>query len=521
MPAQHKASPIQTYLYLVSAAMLAAPFFSSAGKAAANVRNWQLLAAAGVLAWAVRDFRKKRADFGQLLDVPVSTTAYTTLAAAGLFAFLACAGLHFAGIKLWEDFALFDWQLYNSHSGTFMYSPVCECNHLGMHASYILLPLVPLHALFESRWFLTAVHALTAWSAIFPLRGLAEHFRLAPGLQALLLVAFLTSAMTGQVLNTGFHIETFYLPLGLMFLLGWVTRKNALLTWALFGLLMTKEDAPIYVILFTVIAAAMERRWRLGAAISTACLTTLVINLKFLQPHFREIVPMGNAFYLHFWHEYGRTYGEIALYALTHPLKTMADIIGSNWLKFFAPTLFLPWLSLPCLAIFLFVMALFGTATGNPLMQGWASYYPAPVLPFILLGFLQGYLLLQKRLGAAWSNAALALALFIYPLAGGGYMRFPEPLPGVFSDLEEVAGGFVPPGPVCTQNNLLAYVPYEWDARKLTAACMAEPHAVGLSQPDLNPYPLSKDEMIALINGYPERRYLSSGLVFFANAALP
>ena len=82
----------------------------------------------------------------------------------GLHAYLLFAGFRLNGI----DFSIFDTML-KADFAQFGYSPICECNHLGIHPMGILLPLIPLHHWFSSPLFLVLLHPLIYFLGVWPL----------------------------------------------------------------------------------------------------------------------------------------------------------------------------------------------------------------------------------------------------------------------------------------------------------------------------------------------------------------
>jgi len=108
------------------------------------------------------------------------------------------------------DFSIFDWMLYNTAHGNFGFSPIYGVNHFGVHASYVLLPLVPLHRLVETPLLLVTLNALALWAGVFPLWRLARDYFQSEGTALLIAIAYLTNSWVGKLVDGGFRPENFY-----------------------------------------------------------------------------------------------------------------------------------------------------------------------------------------------------------------------------------------------------------------------------------------------------------------------
>ncbi len=389
------------------------------------------------------------------------------------------------------DFSIFDWMLFNSNHGRFGYSPIYDVNHFGVHATYVLLPLMPLHRLFETPLFLCVVTALAVGGAAWPLWRLGRRGGLHEGLRVLLVLAYLTSPFTSALLDGGFRPEVFYPLFGLLFLLGWVERRAGLWLPAVVGFLGIKEDAALYTAAFAVGVLLFEReRWRPAVGLLVGSVALFGFNVAWFQPLMLRGSGRAQPTYVSFWGQYGQTLPEILRHMAASPLRLAGDILTSGWLRMFAPALFLPLLARQAVLPMLPTMFLLGSAS-YPVMHDYRMYYPVTLLPFFFWGLVEAYRVLGRSARLSpWRDALLGVALLVFPLVGRGYARFTPPplethraLAGVRARLEREAG------PVCVQTVLYPHLPYTLPLQPLVNECWDRAELPKLLHPGLNPSP--------------------------------
>ncbi|MDP3501801.1 MAG: DUF2079 domain-containing protein [Myxococcales bacterium] len=314
------------------------------------------------------------------------------------------------------DFSIFDWQVASTATGNFGYSPIYEVNHFAVHPTFLLLALVPFHALAPSPYWLLLLGALSVWAGIFPLRRILRVL-MGPdtdGLfELLIILAWLDNAWTGRLLNAGFRIESLTPFLLLWFVAGWLEKKRWLVVGATVALLLVKEDLALILPAFAIAASLRDRPMRALAATVTACsVVWLWLYVAKLQPALASAGPT----YLSFWADFGSTPKTIVLGVVMHPLRFAQLMITSGWWTIALPSLFLPFLSFRALAGMLPTIVMLG-ASSNPSMHEYWTYYPVAMVPFVLLGIIEA-----RAKGGRWANAAL-VAAGIMPLFWYGYAR--------------------------------------------------------------------------------------------------
>jgi len=494
---------VRFYLVGLSAIFLLASSFAFVDARWASIRNWQIIL---TLATIVYGFARNitGADLF-LLKIPRSLRILF-LASALLSMLVSTWSQYFSFHLNGIDFSIFDWMLYNTNHRQFMTSPVCECNHFGIHPSYVMLPLAPLHWLWPSPLMLQTVHAVMLWSGVFGVWRLAKLLWPHEVIAALASVAYLTNSWTGGLLNHGFHFEVFLLPFSMLFLVGWQQKKFWKWFLGLLLMLAAREDIAIYMLGFVAgILIGERKRWHDAVQMGIACVVFAFINLRIAQPYFLSLHgDLQQPHYLaRFWGFYGNDPRSILVGMVSHPLAVIRDVVTSDWYLFFGSALLVPILSWQLFATFLPILIVYGTATGDWGMRQFAMHYAAPLIPFLFWGLLANLQLpyWRKRISYRIRLMWLAAGCVMLMLFGGGYQKFYAPNFAALAAVEKIKLDPQYLGrPVCVQTALFPHLPYEWDLRPLTAACKALPNAIVIADLSLDPMPMSKAELEALIN---------------------
>jgi len=162
------------------------------------------------------------------------------------------------------------------------------------------------------------------------------------------------------------------------------------------------------------------------------------------------------------------------------------------------------------------LIVLLGTSA-HPMMRQYRWYYPLPLLPFVLYGIL------EFRRGP-WAQAQPRLrdllclaALLLFPLVGGGYLKF---LPVdvqrhrvLEQGLQWLAQG---QGLRCVQPVLFPHTPYALRPEPLSPACASSPGALTLVNPELDPLPFTREDIQELIATHPAERLGQGFFLLFA-----
>jgi uncharacterized membrane protein len=450
---------------------------------------------------------RQRLRLSEILAWSCPPALWNAFGVASLLSFLATGVTHYLGLRLnGEDFSIFDWMLFNTNYREFMTSPICNmagpldvCHHFAIHPTYIMIPLAFLHRIFQEPLFLITVHSLALWAAIIPLRALARRYLHHDALVVAVLLAYLCNAYVGAILNHGFHVEVFYAPFGLALMQAWVERRKSIWVWLLL-FLSVKEDGAFYMIALGLGHMLLQPRDRRSYALVGISALVLAVNLLLVQPYFLRVTGASVPSYLRFWGHLGSSKSEIIQFMLTRPGETLAMVLRSHWYILFGSLFFIPLLSPLALAAMAPALLIYGLSNVSH-MREYATYYSAPLIPFLFYGLIQGgQRLLQKNWRMA--PALVMIACLLFALTGGGYQKFPPIAFQALRDLYEARNFLWKQSRplICAQTLLYPHLPYEWRIQPLSPTCMREPAAltIFLRNSRYDSYPLGAKEFLAM-----------------------
>jgi len=418
--------------------------------------------------------------------------------------FLASSWSRFFSLRLnGIDFSIFDWMLVNTTRGHFMYSPLNELNHFAVHPSWILLPLAPLHGIFQSPLFLLTMGPLAIWLASYFLWKLCK-LSLCEVDAGIVTLAFLTTPFVGTVVNAGFRIESFF-PLFLFgFLYFWETKQR--IKWILFATLFVsiKEDAPLYLGAFATAELVIPSRRKEALCLLMGNLAFFLATVGYIQPFF---APAGGTEpeYLRFWGHYGSTKAEILSTMVKEPQRVLSDIWYSGWAKLYLPLGFLPLLSRRSLFTSMPGIVLLGTAASYPVMHQYQQYYPFLLTAIALYG-MRNQLQAPRPIWFIWF---IRISLLLFPLLYAGSLRVSPPNRKALEDLQQ-ARLFLEAShkeaPICVQPITFPYLGYRLQMTTLKESCLSNPDSVIVLMPSQDPYPDSKESLQKKSREFSETR---------------
>ena len=395
------------------------------------------------------------------------------------------------------DFSIFDWMISFQNLQGLLTSPLCNCNHFAVHPSFVLLPFVPLHAVFSSPVWLIAAHALAILSALFPLRRLCSHFYPNNSLiHVALLSCFVASGWVGSIANYGFHMEVFYLPFLLWFAAGWVEQKKPIWIVAALAAFAVKEDAPLYLAAFAFGSFIFENRKKEALGLFFSSVGMLFVLTRIVQPYFRDLSGQGNPEYFTFWKQWGNTPPEVVWGVLRSPVQAFLSVASSKWYVLYGSLLFLPFLSGPTLVAALPSLGLLGLSS-SPALHTFGLYYAAPLVPFVLWGFL------QATAHYAWARKLVFPALLLFAVSKGSSLKVEKPkfaLARAAHSAQNFLAANAKNQPICVQTALFPHLGYQGDLRPLNAPCLALHESFVVIAKNENPYPAQKQDLEELEN---------------------
>ena len=336
-----------------------------------------------------------------------------TVALSGLFCvvFSTLGVLRYAAMNSHQtDLALMDQLVWTTLHGQFMRTTLQGSldNFLAYHIEPIMALISPLYLLIPSAGVLVVLQVIGLGVSAIPL-ALWAHKRLDSGLAAVLVaIGFLLNPVLAH--NNDLLFEQ--IPLSVPFLT-WGFYFQLQRRWKAVGVCLILALAVREEIAFVVMAmglyALLVQRQRIGWAILGGGFAWAVLALAVVIPHFNG----GHGLYWATAYAYlgGDTPLAIARNALTHPQLVVQHLLSPPrplWtLALLAPLGFLPllgwrvaWLALPTLGYLLLGEGYYDSN----------SWYPAPMLPFLFFGAIEGIALLRRYVPAAAPAVFLAAA---------------------------------------------------------------------------------------------------------------
>jgi uncharacterized membrane protein len=299
---------------------------------------------------------------------------------------------------------------WNLARGAGPYVSLPEMHAWGDHFSPILYLLVPLF------WVVPGAVALLVFqSAALALGALAVFGIAARRLgdespAAVFAILYLLNPSLHGINVRDFHAAALAIPL----LLAAMYFAEAERPW-LFGAcvlltLATREDAAIPVVGIGIWLAVAKRRPLWGAATAAGAFALLLVDTRWLIPHFRGAPYPHLGRYAHL----GRSVPEIVAALLLHPFHALARLEGGRRLVYlgalFAPLAFLPLLA-PGVLLGL-SPSLFQNLLGrDPILFDHRTQYQSFVLPFLFAAAVAGYDRVALRRPGPWPKGVLVVAL--------------------------------------------------------------------------------------------------------------
>lgn len=340
------------------------------------------------------------------------------LAILGVFALLFIWMKIVQHIVFWTgayDLSMFDYAIFNTLKGNFMYTPMLGRSFFSEHFSPILLFFVPIYSLYASPVILLIAQALvTALSGYFlyKLARLEINNNLIP---ILIMIGYLGNKALMEGFWFDFHIELFepFLVIGAFYF--FKVRKN-LLYWIFIILaIMCKEDVAIYVFVLGLYLWVFEKNVRLGTS-------TCIISLLWMILAWKIVIPLSYpetrhiSHFLSRWSDFGNTYAGIAANLIKRPGFLLSRLLSKPSIGLFSPLLFLPLFS-PS-KLMLVIPPLLLNLTSNLQMQANLSlHYSVPIMPFLWIAGVYGL----KRVRYTGISIIIALSLCIINF---GHYRF-------------------------------------------------------------------------------------------------
>jgi uncharacterized membrane protein len=337
------------------------------------------------------------------------------------------------------DFSIFDEALYNGYNGPeFMYSNLLDQPFLAHHFSPVLIPLVPLHAISGSPYFLLLLHPLILFASMPVLRAV---LKAAGGLSAFTVnfvcLLYLNNPVILKTLFGGFHVEVF-LPLALFSAYYFYLKdKPALYYPALMAALSVKEDVGFYLAGLAFFIAVNDKKYRYGLLTAVISISWSLAAIYIAMPYLSDGSGTGYPF-IGRWSAWGAGIAQILLSMAGDPSGVLKHMMAWPSIGLFSCLIFLPFLRLRAVPLF-FIPWLVNSTSSSELSREYAHYYGLPVLSFAMIAVTSGLKwLLDKENEFKFKGvvlkvlcaAALALnfAHFVFPDCNAGHFEFLQKL---------------------------------------------------------------------------------------------
>jgi uncharacterized membrane protein len=189
------------------------------------------------------------------------------------------------------DLSIFDYALWNSLNGRTGWVPFVGHSIFSEHFMPILLVTLPAYTLWQSPVTLIVIQVLSVGIAALALLKLARLERINQLVACVLILVFLVSRPSFLAINSYFYPEAFQPALVFALVLTWRLDLMRLYWVCLTLLLMTKEDASIYVATFGAIQYFSGR----GRTLRTHSLLTIAIAIAWFALALAVAIPVSRS----------------------------------------------------------------------------------------------------------------------------------------------------------------------------------------------------------------------------------
>ena len=158
-------------------------------------------------------------------------------------------------------------------------------SHFAVHVSPIYYLLLPFYCIFPSPYTLQIGQAVIIASGVIPVLLLARHFKLSGRLQILvcLIYSLYPAAIVGCFYDL--HENCFLLPLLLWMFYFFEREKYVPMYLFALGVLLVKEDAAMYVIMFALFVIISKKKYLHGVALAVCALAYFGFALFMLDTY--------------------------------------------------------------------------------------------------------------------------------------------------------------------------------------------------------------------------------------------
>ena len=287
-----------------------------------------------------------------------------------------------------------------------------EMHAWGDHLSPIMYLLVPAFWIAPGPEVLLVAQSIALALGALPVFGIAARRLGDERPAAAFAVLYLLNSTLHSINVRDFHSAALAIPLLLAAIYFAEVGKPWLLAGAVLLILATREDATIPVIGLGLWLVIGKRRWLSGSMVALGALVLLLVDTRWIIPHFREAPYPHLARYAHL----GRSVPEILGHVVRHPVLVLAGAITWDRLVYltalFAPLAFLPLLA-PELVLGAVPALLQNLLGQDRVLYDYRTQYQSFVLPFLFAAAITGYDRVARRRPGPWPKTVLVLAMLV------------------------------------------------------------------------------------------------------------
>jgi uncharacterized membrane protein len=285
-----------------------------------------------------------------------------------------------------------------------------EMHAWGDHLSPIMYAFVPAFWVAPGAPVLLVLQSIILALGALPVFVLARRRLGDPRLGAAFALLYLANPSLHGINVRDFHAAALAIPLLLLALERADAGRPVVAGLAMALTLACREDAAIAVAGVGLWLALARRRWIAGAVVAALALAVLAADVRWIIPYFREEPYSHLGRYAHL----GSSLGGIMAQTLLHPLSTLAGVMTQDRLKYLlamlAPLALLP-LAAPLQAVGALPALAQNLLSSDPVLFHHRTPYQSFVLPFLMVGAIEGWARLRGRLSPRAGATLVGVAL--------------------------------------------------------------------------------------------------------------
>ena len=366
--------------------------------------------------------------------------------------------LHFSLRTNAYDLSLFDYALWNSLRGRLGWVPFIGHSIFSEHFMPILFVLTPVYALWQSPVALIVIQLLAVLTAALLLIALMRSERLDTFATCVIVLVFLISRPSFLAVNSFFYPESLQPALVFASLLAWRAGRFRTYWVCLILLLMTKEDASLFVGSFAIIQWFLEPTRRLKSAITfVIAVAWFTAAIAIAIPYSRAIdgLPSMN----HFINaRYGTADGSIVASGLVSRVLSVQS--ATTLLNVLLPFGLLSLGGPELLAVIGPALIVNLAANQDTLQAAVSGHYLWPMLPWIAAGAVRGYRRLKDmvpRFAIVWCAMIGIATIVSSPIVRNSRRFIVDPAARVTLDQLPATAGLT----LASQPNLVPHLTHD------------------------------------------------------------